>query len=280
MASERYGGAAKSPGGYPRGPATQTVATGSAELQAERDGDGIPDQVDAAPAPPMEPMREGEKSRAMDARNELGIPKPAPTPGGSGAAASTPVASTTAKDGTLLVYTATLTMGVYQVEPNLAAVERLAKEAGGYLAQRADHQITVRVPRARFDDVLKACEALGDVVHRDVSAEDVTDQYVELETRLRNARAMRDRLVQLLERAPVKEAIEIEKELGRVTGDIESMEGKLKLLRDKVAYSTITVVFEARGGSGVRDMPIRLPFPFLGELGLVKLLNLYEGGSR
>ena len=177
----------------------------------------------------------------------------------------------------LIIYTATVTMAVYQVEPGLDAVEKIARELNGYLAQRGDKQITVRVPRAKFDEALRRVQASGDVIHRDVNAEDVTDQYVELETRLKNARAMRDRLEQLLARAAVKEAVEIEKELGRVTGDIEAMEGKLKVLRDKIAYSTITVVFEPRGASAVRDVPLRLPFGWLGGLGLPRLLSLGEG---
>ena len=134
-----------------------------------------------------------------------------------------------------------------------------------------------RVPRAKFDETLRRVQLTGDVIHRDVSAEDVTDQYVELETRLKNARAMRDRLEQLLARAAVKEAIDIEKELGRVTGDIEAMEGKLKVLKDKIAYSTLTVVFSPRGSNAVRDVPLRLPFGWLGDLGLPRLLSLGEG---
>lgn len=177
----------------------------------------------------------------------------------------------------LIIYTATVTMAVYHVEPGLDAVEKIARELNGYLAQRGDKQITVRVPRAKFDEALRRVQASGDVIHRDVNAEDVTDQYVELETRLRNARAMRDRLEQLLARAAVKEAVEIEKELGRVTGDIEAMEGKLKVLRDKIAYSTITVSFEPRGASAVRDVPLRLPFGWLGDIGLPRLLSLGEG---
>ena len=134
--------------------------------------------------------------------------------------------------------------------------------------------MTIRVPRAHFDEALKKVEASGDVVHREISAQDVTDEFVDLEARLRNARAMRDRLQQLLLKAVVKEALEIERDLGRITGDIEAMEGKLKLLRDRIGYSTITVSFQARGAGAVRDMPLRLPFPWLSNLGLSRLLSL------
>lgn len=219
-----------------------------------------------AMAPPSAPAPVAAKSVAQ---------APKPPGGGSSPASQAQQAAPHVAD--MLIYTASLSMAVYQVEPGLDAVERIGREVGGYLAQRSDVAITIRVPRARFDDALHRIEASGDVLHREVSAEDVTDQYVEIETRLRNARKMRDRLEELLARAQVKEAIDIERELGRVTGEIESMEGKLKVLRDKIAYSTITVTFEPRGSGAVRDMPLRLPFPWLSSLGLPRLLSLQEG---
>ena len=63
-------------------------------------------------------------------------------------------------------------------------------------------------------------------------------------------------------------------EPANTTGDIEVMQGKLKLLRDRIGFSTITVSFQARGAGAVRDMPLRLPFPWLSNLGLSRLLSL------
>ncbi len=184
------------------------------------------------------------------------------------------VATETPHDAQMLVYTAHVTMAVYQVAPALDAIEGIARTMGGYLSSRNDTQIEIRVPRARFDEALHKVEASGDVVHRDVSAQDVTDAYVDIEARLKNARAVRDRLQALLEKAAVKEALDIQKELERVTGEIEVLEGKLKLLSNRVAYSTIDVTFEARGSAALQNQAVRLPFPWLGELGLPKLLNL------
>ena len=56
----------------------------------------------------------------------------------------------------------------------------------------------------------------------------------------------------------------------RVTEEIELLEGKLKLLKDKIAYSTITVTFEPRG-STIQATRIKLPFPWLTQLGLPTL---------
>lgn len=209
------------------------------------------------PPPPPPPPSPETKSPGADKKAEI-----AAAPG--------------ARDASMIVYTATLTMAVYQVQPNLTAVERIAKEKGGFLAIRGDNRITVRVPRERFEDALGAIEKVGDVLHRDVTAEDVTDQYTDLEIRIKNARAMQTRLKQLLEKAAVKEALDIEKELARVTEELELMEGKLKLLKDKIAYSTITVVFEGRGAALSGAQKVRLPFPWLNQLGLVNLLRLEE----
>ncbi|HRG96875.1 MAG TPA: DUF4349 domain-containing protein [Polyangiaceae bacterium] len=222
-----------------------------------------------APAPPPPPPGEARPGPAKKEAPRAGEPERAAGDGKAEVAREH-----------LIVYTATITMAVYQVQPNLALVERIAKESGGYLSLRSDNQITVRIPRAKFDAALGAIEKIGDVLHRDVSAEDVTDQYVDLEIRIKNARAMQTRLKQLLEKAAVKEAIEIEKELARVTQELELLEGKLKLLSDKIAYSTITVVFAARGSALQSASRVRLPFPWLQQLGLVNLLQLQEERTR
>ena len=52
----------------------------------------------------------------------------------------------------LLIYTANLTLAVYQVEKGVAAVEKIGHDSGGYLSLRDDHAVTIRVPRDRFDD--------------------------------------------------------------------------------------------------------------------------------
>jgi Domain of unknown function (DUF4349) len=175
----------------------------------------------------------------------------------------------------MLVYTARLQMAVFQVESGLDAVQRVAEAMGGYLATRSDAQIDIRVPREKFQDALRAIEKTGDVLHRNVQAEDVTDRFVDAESRLRNAKAIRTRLQALLERAPVKEALEIERELGRVTQEIEVLEGKLKLLRDQISFSTITVQYAPKEQS-LQKTSFALPFSWLSALGLGKLLQVSE----
>lgn len=217
---------------------------------------------------------------------------PAPLPGASapppGAparpASAPPIASAPgaapaepAKRRELVIYTARLVMAVYEVEQGLAAVEKIARDNGGYLALRRDHDVTVRVPRARFDTTLAAVDEIGNVLHRDVQAEDVTEAHVDLEIRIKNARAMQQRLSDLLTRASVKDALEIERELHRVTEQLERLEGQMKVLRDRVAFSTLTVTFQPRPvAAPLANARVRLPFPWLPTLNLASLLSLNE----
>jgi hypothetical protein len=174
----------------------------------------------------------------------------------------------------MLIYTASFAMGVFQVTESMDAVERIARAAGGYLGVRADDVIVIRVPRDRFEEAVAGVEKLGNILHRDIKAEDVTDQFVDLEARLRNAYSMRDRLTELLRRATVTEALSIERELGRITEQIELMEGKLKLMRDQLAFSTISVQFAPIAQEAVHDTSLVTPFPWLRGIGLQPLLNL------
>jgi hypothetical protein len=240
---------------------------------------GMP-AAEAAPPPPA-PMAPPAAPTGMLAQNHAptapvhGKKPDAPT---STQATSDPkaVASDVAPISQMLIYTATLNVAVYEVNKSLTAVEELARQMGGFLAMRSDRQITIRVPVARFDDTMKKLEGQGDVLHRDVKVEDVTEQFLDVMLRLRNARQVRERIVQLLaESKTVQDSLAVERELERLSGEIERLEGRVKFLRDRALYSTITVSFEAIQVSDVKhDKVFQLPFPWLSDLGLGRLMNL------
>jgi hypothetical protein len=224
-----------------------------------------------APQAPAQPMPKAPATTPT--------PPPTGTTSGTGTpSTATPPDTRTPEERRLLVYRAELSLAVYQVAPNLAAVEKIAKDSGGYLALREDRRIVIRVPKARFEEALAKVEAVGDVLHRNVVAEDVSDRFQDLSARLRNLKAVRDKLEGFLAKANVKESIEIQNELTKITEQIELIEGKLKLLSDQIAYSTITVNFAPKSDS-VKKSDFRLPFPVLDSLGLQKLLRLYEPSS-
>jgi hypothetical protein len=204
-------------------------------------------------------------------------PMPPPPPGAQsapGPGGQTTAPSTETTRAPMLVYTATMRLAVFQVAEASKQVEAMARESGGFLARRDDTSIVIRVPAAKFDDILKRIEKLGDVVHRNVAAEDVTEQFLDVEVRLKNARAVRARLQQLLEKATkVEDSLAIERELARISVDIETLESKLKYLQGRVTFSTITVSFQAKRSDTVKPT-VRIPVSWLDQLGLGRLLAL------
>ena len=89
--------------------------------------------------------------------------------------------------------------------------------------------LTIRVPADKFRSAVAGLEGLGTVTGRSVVGQDVTEQYVDVEARLKNKVVLRDRLQNLLDRADaVKDILSIETELNRVQGDIDSMAAQLK----------------------------------------------------
>lgn len=175
----------------------------------------------------------------------------------------------------LLIYRAHLVLAVFETRATLDKIELLTRQLGGYLVSRSDDVIEVRVPVAKFEQALKDAAGLGDELSRQVTAEDVSDQYRDLKIRLRNAEAVRERLAALLARATnVKEALLVEEQLGRVTTTIEQIKGKLEVLNELIAFSTITVSLQPQASHEQLKPRVALPFPWLRELGLSNLLNL------
>lgn len=222
----------------------------------------------APPAPPGGPSP-NPKPKPVDAGKSEGGEGKGNDGQGTGAK------GTEDRKSPILIYTADFTMSVYEVAKSLDAVEALAKKSGGYLSRRDDRAITVRVPAGEFQGVINDLSKLGDVVSRNVVSEDVTAEYRDLEVQLANSLALRDRFAKLLDKAQkVEEALQIERELGRITGEIERIKGRLKLLSELAAYSTITVNFAPRSDQTINQGPFVLPLPWLNNLGLPRLLRL------
>lgn len=284
-------------GGGPGSPKSAAGMPGSYGPQPESapmdsDADAIADSVDEAPAEEASygaPMRTRvtvaqaagaappppttARPEPAKAKPDVGPPSPeVPNPtGGKKEAGESPSPSAA---GPLLIYKATLHMAVFETKKSLDEVEKLAKDVGGYLVRREDQSITVRVPSKKFDGAVDRISKLGDMLHRNVSVDDVTEQFHDMQIRLRNLEVVRNRLEELLKKAAnVTEAITVERELERVTTEIERLKGRLKLLSELIMFSTITVNFQPRPTDHVESQ-VRLPFPWLDSLGLGELLRL------
>lgn len=127
------------------------------------------------------------------------------------------------------------------------------KEVRGYIAEenqeryddRIETRAVIRVPAENFDRLVETLSSKAEFVDRkNVKVLDVTEEYVDLEARLKNRRDIEKRYRQLLGQAKnVNDILNIEKQIGEVRGQIESAEGKLKYLNDRIVFSTLTVVY-------------------------------------
>ncbi|MFT3764877.1 MAG: DUF4349 domain-containing protein [Minicystis sp.] len=269
------------------GVAVLALLTATGGLLAACGGAEMAPPAEMAPASPaaapMQPVREEAPGGFEKADERLADNRPAPAataapmapPAPNGGARSDASGEVAQVRAPMLIYTAEITMAVFEVNASMAKVEALGRELGGFLAKRDDRSITIRVPAQRFDEAVRRIEEAGDMIHRHVAAQDVTEEFRDLEIRLKSARAVQQRLTELLARAAkVEESIAIERELDRVSGEIERIEGRMKFLRDRAVFSTITVTFDAKPKEQVGGAKVRLPVNWLYDLGLRRLLSL------
>ena len=149
-----------------------------------------------------------------------------------------------------IIYTATVRLIVKEFEPVESAVRQLVEKHNGFLAssdvdaQRGEHRNgnwVIRVPSANYSKFLGELSSLGSVTTRSENAQDVTEEFVDLEARISNKKKLEERIVELLEKRDdkIKDVIEVEKELGRVREEIERMQGRMRYLRDRTSLATV-----------------------------------------
>ena len=113
------------------------------------------------------------------------------------------------------------------------------------LSDRVSATIVIRVPAEHFDRFLaSATHGVGEFDSKEINVRDVTEEFIDAEARLKTKRELETRYISLLDRAnSLTEIVEVERELGQIRADIESVEGRLQYLRDRVQFSTLTLSF-------------------------------------
>lgn len=145
-----------------------------------------------------------------------------------------------------LIKTGSISLEVEQLAATEEAVLAWCQSFGGYVASSFNHEtnaaFTVRIPAVRFDDAMAAAGNLGRVRSRNISTQDVSEQFYDLRTRLDTRKILRDRLQSYLAQAKdMEDLLHIERELNSTLTEIESMEGRMRRLSNQIDYSTITV---------------------------------------
>ena len=223
----------------------------------------------AASAPAAAAGAQGSQgeSGAMQERGRLTLAAPAqPAPQGAAGAPGVPGAPAAMKmidpgDGgaeqqfaelatqrRIIIYTVDMTLEVVDVAASLDTVGALAQQMGGWVVStsRAEKHrgfIAVRVPADRLDEVVGRLRGIAaEVVSEVSSSRDVTDEYVDLTSRLGNLQAAEAALLRLFDRAQtVEEALDVRRTLTDVQGEIEVLKGRIAFLEQTSAFSLVNV---------------------------------------
>ncbi|HEY7547349.1 MAG TPA: DUF4349 domain-containing protein, partial [Blastocatellia bacterium] len=103
----------------------------------------------------------------------------------------------------------------------------------------------VRVPAHQFNAALEAIRPLGDVIQEKSEGQDVTEEYIDLEARIKTKKALEAQFMEIMKRASrVTEALEVQSQIADVRGEIESLEGRRRFLENRAALSTINITLQ------------------------------------
>ncbi|MGB5384597.1 MAG: DUF4349 domain-containing protein [Lutimonas sp.] len=138
---------------------------------------------------------------------------------------------------------------VQDLEKAKTKVDSLVKKSGAYYANErlintdytTAYHLKIRVPDSQFENLISTLEmGEGEIKYKEIDARDVTEQFIDLETRLANKKSYLLKYRELLSQAKnVKDILEIETNIRAIEEEIESTYGRLKYLSDLVAYSTL-----------------------------------------
>lgn len=151
-----------------------------------------------------------------------------------------------------LVRNATAELEVVSFDESIQKVTAFAAEEKGYVSTTSSEkqangklrgEIVVKVLPDNLDRFLGKLRGIGELKNQALTTEDVTKAYFDTESRLKNARLMEQRLIEILKTKSkdVADLLEVEKELGRVREEIETMQGELKFMDSQVAFATVTI---------------------------------------
>ena len=269
-----------------------TLLAAACMREASEEYDGLTSEpptptADVAAFPAAE---EGAGLRAREGyaadQAESAVPSaPAPAPPAEQTPGGDPLP---ADDGgplqTMIIRTGTADVTVDSVEVAIQQLEALARSVGGAVGntsvsggpeQSRYATVQLRIPSRSWDAALAGLRPIGTVERVNVTADDVSEEYADIEARVTNARRLESRLLDLLENRTgrLDEMLNVEREIARVRGEIERMEGRARYLRTRAAVSTLTVTLREPGAAihepgehPIRDAFIRAWRNFVGFL--------------
>jgi hypothetical protein len=140
-------------------------------------------------------------------------------------------------------------------------------EFGGYIGNenvynfedRIEHTVEVRVPEDKFNLLIdKITSSVEKLESKNISTVDVTEEFIDIEARIKTKKELEARYKEILKKASrVDEILNIEREMGNLRSEIESLEGRINYLKNRIALSSLTITFYEKVAS---------PFGFASKL--------------
>lgn len=155
-----------------------------------------------------------------------------------------------------IIYTANLRIEVKSFQKSLQDIQTQIAERDGYIVESNMYGesgdgmksgfITARIPQERFREFIQVVEkGSSNVLESSISGQDVTEEYVDLESRLKSKRAVEERLLTFMDRAEkTEDLLKISEDLAKVQGEIEELLGRMKYIENKTDLATVTIQLE------------------------------------
>jgi anti-sigma factor RsiW len=151
-----------------------------------------------------------------------------------------------------LIRNATVELEIVSFDDAVQKITAFASEEHGYVATTSSQkqangklrgEVVIKVLPENLDRFLQKIRGLGELKNQTLGTEDVTKAYFDTDARLKNARVMEQRLIDMLKTktGKVSDLLQVEKELSRVREDIEKMQGELKYWDSQVQFATVTI---------------------------------------
>lgn len=135
---------------------------------------------------------------------------------------------------------------VESLSETLEQIEKWVSDFGGYISSSDEGSswlnVRAHIPENRFDEAMESTGSFGKLVYKNISSRDVTDQYYDIETRLKNKRLLLEKLQGYLKDAKnISEIMQVEDKIENCTSEIESLQGQINRLSKEISYSEIYI---------------------------------------
>ena len=152
----------------------------------------------------------------------------------------------------MIIRKGTMSLETEKFEESEKSITGLASRLNGYITNsgsstntsgKKQGTIEARIPAKNFDEFVSEAGKTGKVMSLNVTGNDITEEFIDIDARCKTQKALEDRLIKLLDEKAAKltDVVEVEEKLAGVRAQIESMEGRMRFLKSQSEFSTLTI---------------------------------------